>query len=505
MHVQISKLNENFLLVRSDSESLDRSLYDHFTVLSEQAGWRQKKRRKEQAQTGQAKTWDGKIRLLTKAGRLPYGLLGRLQAYLDDAGVTYTKDFETPSRAADFASIRQFLEDETNRIRDLLDFEPYDYQKKLVANAILRTRSLNLSATSSGKSLSTFLLAKFRLQEQDSKTLIIVPRITLVEQLAQDFSDYSGGDMDDQVHMIYGGHDKETDRKIVISTWQSLQDQPRDWFQQFDTLIVDEVHGATASEMKKLIHKCDHIAYRWGLTGTLDGSDHMQDVLVGYFGDIFEAVTTRQMIDRGIASPANVHVLIMDHPDKETTRKTVRAEKDHIKRYRIENDIIESNAFRNAFVARLALSKQAKGENTLILFKSIDHGKLLQGLIPGSDLIYGAIGIRERLAIKTRMKETGGIVLNASYGTFSTGESIPRIHNIIAAGNYKGRIKVLQSIGRGLRLHETKELVRIFDVADDLFDGCTSMAHLKERLMMYREPGIDFPYTIQKVTVPGLA
>lgn len=499
MHVTISKLNENYVMVRTDSESLFRSLVDHFTVVTEQAGWREMKRQKEIRESGKAKSWDGKTRLLTGAGRLPYGLVGRLCAYLKDGGIPYTKDYETPSRASDFVAIKAFIEDETKQFKKNLGFEPYDYQKKTVANGIMRTRSLNLSATSSGKSATIYLFAKFRLMEQEKKTLIIVPRITLVEQLAQDFSDYSGGAIDDHVHMIYGGHEKDTDKKIVISTWQSLQDEPRAWFRQFDTLIVDEVHGATAAEMKKLINKCEHIVYRWGLTGTLSGMECDAMVIEGFFGEPFTAVTTRQMIDRGIATPAEVHIMIMDHPNKETTRSKIKREKSPIRRYQAENEIIESNIFRNAFIAKLALSKQEKGENTLILFKSIDHGKLLQSLVPGSELIYGAIRVKDRLAIKNRMKENGGVTLVASYGTFSTGESIPRIHNIIAAGNYKGRIKVLQSIGRGLRLHDTKEVVKIFDIADDLFEKCSSIEHLKERLLMYREPEIDFPYTIKKI------
>ena len=469
-------------------------MYDLFKVTTKEAHWRQKKVRRDK------KGWDGIQRLMTLSGRLPMGLLPRLYKFLGPS-VTITRDFEDFDRKHDIGDIRDFLREEILLLKKRMGYEPYDYQKKVLANNIIKGRALTLSATSSGKSYMMYLFTKFRLREQSLKTLIIVPTITLADQVGSDFLEFSGNEWDGMIHTIYQGQRKDTNCPIVVSTWQSLQDQDPEWFLQFDTLIVDEVHGMRAPEMVNLVHKCGHIVYRMGLTGTLDGSETHSQQCEAYFGEIFEAINTREMIDRGIATPAEVQILIFDYPDPEANRRFVKQSDDFIKQYQNECSLIDGCAFRNAFIANLAQHKTGRGENTLILFKSVEHGKLLHSLLPGSRLIYGNIKREERLRIKEEMKTTEGLVLVASYGTFSTGESIPRIHNIIAAGNYKGRIKVLQSIGRGLRLHSSKALVRIYDLADNLYEGCMNLKQLKERISMYMAEDIGFPYKITPVNV----
>lgn len=497
MHLNLHKLNENYMLVKTDNENLQRSLYDYFKKPASGAEWRVRKRRK----TG--KGWDGSIRLMTPAGRLPMGLYGKLMDFINVGGVTFSQDFAIDKNTHLILDIKEFCKEEAILLKERMDYEPYDYQFKVLINAILHKRSTTLSATSSGKSYMIYLMSKYRRRMGAQKTLIIVPRITLITQITDDFNDFSGDEWENDVHHIYEGQSHDTDKPIVISTWQSLQNEFLEWFEQFDTLIVDEVHGAKATEMVNLINKCGHIEYRFGLTGTLDGSDTHEWQTIAYFGDVYKAILTKEMIERGIATPAEVHVVIFDHPDKETHKARLRAITDPMKRARAETEFIENCSFRNAFIASLTNAKTKKGENTLILFKSVEHGKHLHSLLSDARIIYGAIKGKERKEIKEWMKKAEGAVLLASYGTFAEGEFVPRIHNIIAAGNYRGRIKVLQSIGRGLRLHFSKKVIKIFDFADDVYDTCTSIKHLKEKLMMYTEPDIDFPYTLKKIKVKG--
>ena len=225
--------------------------------------------------------------------------------------------------------------------------------------------------TASGKSLIIYLLFRQFLDYQDLKGLIVVPTTSLVEQLFSDFIDYSSEtdfNVDQNVHRIYQGKDKHTDKKLTISTWQSIYKMPSEYFEQFDYVIGDEAHLFKATSLVHILTSCINTKYRIGLTGTLDGTKTHKLVLEGLFGPVERVTTTKELIDKGQLADFNIKCLVLKHPD-EVCERMKKAE------YKNELEYLILNEERNKFIKNLAVSLK---ENTLILYQMVDkHGKIL--------------------------------------------------------------------------------------------------------------------------------
>jgi superfamily II DNA or RNA helicase len=249
--------------------------------------------------------------------------------------------------------------------------------------------------------------------------------------------------------------------------------------------------------------KLTETPYRFACTGTLKESKAHKTVIIGHFGSIYKAISTEEMIEKGYASKFKIKAVVLKYPKDE-----LREIKGAV--YHDEIDWIISHQRRNKFICKLATS--LKG-NTLILFQFIEkHGDILyemmksrvevRGLNHGVHYIHGGSDKDDREAIRKIMEENENQIVIASSGTMSTGANIKNLHNLIFASPSKARIKILQSVGRALRLHDSKDVATLYDIADDLRTGKKlnySLQHFGERVKIYGESG--FPYTISSFDI----
>ena len=445
------------------------------------------------------KVWDGKIKLFNRmTGELSAGLYVYLIKFAAER--SYTLDTEesdyglpVPDQLP-LQSLPDLLADAK------LPFQPRDYQYDAIETALKRSRAILLSPTGSGKSFIIYLIAKYWLQSiadgNASKVLVIVPTTSLVEQMHQDFVDYGQDSRD--MHKIYSGKDKDTDRAIVISTWQSIYKLPKKWFEQFGMVLGDECHGFKSKSLSSIMNKATEAKYRYGFTGTLDGTQTHKLVLEGLFGPVYQVTTTKALQDNETLAALDIKVLLLNYSDnirKEFGKQT----------YQDEINFIIGNESRNNFIRNLAVSTTG---NTLVLYQRVDaHGKPLYDLInnkveQGRKVFFvsGDTATSDREAIRRIVEKQSNAIIVASLGTFSTGINIRNLHNIIFASPSKSQIKVLQSIGRGLRQSDNGVTTKLFDVADDLHWGRRNnftLMHSAERVKMYDKE--QFNYEIVKV------
>jgi len=442
--------------------------------------------------------WDGKIRLLNLSTGLIYlGLLSYIEEFCDDR--EYSLDYSNDLDVEDEFSVyhaQKFIET-LNLHAFGKAIKPRDYQIDAFVHAMQRKRTLLLSPTASGKSLIIYMLFRQLLDYQGLKGLIVVPTTQLVEQLFSDFVDYSSEtdfNVNDNVHRIYQGKDKNTEKKLTISTWQSIYKMPKEYFDQFDFVIGDEAHGFKAQSLTTILTSATKTKYRIGLTGTLDGTKTHKLVLEGLFGPVKKVITTKELIDDGSVADLDIKCLVLKHPDDVCEKMNKSSYKDEIK-YLIE---CES---RNKFIKNLAVSLK---KNTLILYYMVDkHGKVLYNMIQNTEnlgnrkvfFVHGGTETEDREEIRRIMEEEDDAIVVASYGTFSTGINIRNLHNVIFAFPYKARIKILQSIGRGLRKGEEKVKAVLYDIADDIrykkYMNHT-LKHFVERVKTYTDEKFNF-------------
>ena len=478
----IKKVNEVYMTIDCDGGSC-WELQDYFTFTVPGMQFMPAVRNK---------FWDGKIRLFNaQTKRIYSGLLHHVQKFCEERD--YNLEIDPAYADAEFsiAEAKQF----TKGLN--LPFEVRDYQLDAFAHAIKKKRALMLSPTASGKSLIIYLLAEYLKR----KTLIIVPTISLVQQMAGDFKSYGyQGDP----HMITAGVEKETDNPIIISTWQSIHKMPKKWFEQFDLVIGDEAHLFKSKSLTSIMTKTVGTEYKFGFTGTLDGTVTHKLVLEGLFGAVEKVITTDELIKKGTLAEFNVKCLELQYPDE--------IKKLHAKdKYQDEVDFLVRNESRNRFLKNLAISLQG---NTLLLYQFVEkHGKPLfleiKNAIDSSVekdrpvfFVSGEVDGDAREEIRALVEQNDNAIIVASFGTFSTGVNIKRLHNIIFSSPSKSRIRVLQSIGRGLRKGDNKESATLFDVADNLQWKSKlnfTLQHFAERIKMYNEE--KFKYKIYKVAL----
>jgi superfamily II DNA or RNA helicase len=347
-----------------------------------------------------------------------------------------------------------------------------------------------------------YLICRWILDKHSNgKILIIVPTTSLVAQMLADFKEYSKSDSwkaDRNIHTVMGGKEKTSTKRIIISTWQSIYNQPVEYFNEFIGMFGDECHLFKAKSLTSIMSKAKNTVYRIGTTGTLDGTQTHKLVIEGLFGPTYHTITTKKLIDQELLSGINIDCLQLQYTPEEiqTTKKMI---------YVDEIRWVVSNPRRNEFIKNLC--NKLTG-NTLVLFNFVElQGKPLHDLIKQNTsksvyFIHGATEVEEREQIRKIMDKGLDAILIASYGTCSTGINIKNIHNIVFASPSKSVIRVLQSIGRGLRNSDLKGQMKLIDIADDLrFKSYTNhgMNHLNERLKIYTNEG--FPYKLISVKI----
>ena len=444
------------------------------------------------------KLWDGKIRLFTLRERtLPAGLYYHLQEFTDKRQYNLLTETSKYGKPDDRTHIKPRVL--TEFLNDLnLPFPLRDYQFQSVGEALVRKRAILLSPTGSGKSYMIYALARFwyamltdgRSFPKGGRVLIIVPTTSLVEQMHSDFIKY--GMPEGGMHRIYSGKDKAVDAAVVISTWQSIYKLPKVWFEQFGCVFGDEVHGFKSKSLMNIMNKCTEAEYRFGTTGTLDGSQTHELVLQGLFGKIYKVTTTKQLQDNDTLAPLTIRRLVLSYGRE--LRKTFGK-----KTYQEEIDFIVGHEKRNKFIRNLALD--LKG-NTLVLFNYVDkHGKPLHNLIREKSkdrkvyFVSGETNTSDREAIRGIVEGMDNAIIVASLGTFSTGINIRNLHNIIFASPSKSQIRVLQSIGRGLRKSDDGRETTLYDISDDISwmkRKNYSLLHSEERENIYQKEQFNY-------------
>lgn len=450
--------------------------------------------------------WDGKIRLYNRKTKQLYtGLVRYLITFAQER--KYSIDFQKGIGLMNNFS----LEESKDYITNLnihsngKPVEARDYQITGLAKSIRYKRMLMLSPTASGKSFIIYAICRYLLQSDCKRGLIIVPTISLVEQLYKDFIDYSNGTWDvvNQVHKIYQGQDKSILKSLTISTWQSIYELGKsDLFPGFDFVIGDEAHTFQASSLKSIMTKLVNAKYRIGTTGTIDNWEVHKLTIEGLFGPISKLTTTKRMIDEKQIADLSIKSLVLKYPPHICS--IIRANK--AQAYQKEVDFLAGHTPRNKFIRNLALS--LKG-NTLLLFQYVEkHGELLYKLIkekagPNRLVFYvhGGTDIEQRESVRSLTEKATDAIIIASYGVYSTGVNIRNLHNIILGFPSKSKIRVLQSIGRGLRLGDNKSSMTLYDISDDLrIDGFVNytLQHFAERVKIYREEKFKVSnYTIE--------
>lgn len=437
------------------------------------------------------KMWDGKIRLFhVMRGTLYLGLLNEVRAFARERN--YNIEFDNPS---DFAE-EEFPDTVAEQFVDGLELPltVRDYQYEAFVHCVRRNRALLLSPTASGKSLIIFMLAAYYISK---KILLIVPNVSLVHQMAADFVSY--GCPENIIHKIYEGQQKDNyEAHITITTWQSIYQLPEKWFKNFGVVIGDEAHQFKAKSLVDIMEKMKSCKYKFGFTGTLDGTNTNKLVLEGLFGSVRQVTTTSDMMQNKNVAQLDIKSIVLNYDDdiKKMFAKAKPQYKDEIK-------YLVRSSPRNKFLINLVSSLR---NNTLLLFNFVEHGKMLYNAIKQANLersvfiVYGKVEGQEREEIRKFTENNENVIIVASYKTFSTGINIPSLENVIFGSPSKSRIRVLQSIGRALRVSDKKQSAKLYDVADDISWGSyknTSIRHFTERVQMYNQEKFDYKiYTI---------
>ena len=476
-NIIIQKKNEIYLKVETEPH-IHQELSEHFTFDVPGAKFMPQYR---------SKYWDGKIRLYSNhTGELYVGLLDKLVAWAKNCEYTVefkdNKFYGSPFEENEMISV----EGVSDYMKSISRHEPRDYQVDAVYDALRYNRKLLISPTASGKSLMIYSIVRYFV-EKEHNILLIVPTTSLVEQMYKDFEDY-GWNAEEYCHKIYSGKEKSTNKNVVITTWQSIYNLPRSFFENFDVVIGDEAHQFKSKSLVGIMTKLDNTKYRFGFTGTLDGSQTHKWVLEGLFGPSYKVTQTQELIEKGYLSKLQIKVLLLKHNEHQFDE------------YEEEIQYLITHDKRNNFIKNLSLD--LKG-NTLILYSRVEtHGQPLYEMINSSAakdrkifFVYGGVDAEEREKVREITEKENDSIIVASYGTFSTGINIKNLHNIIFASPSKSRVRNLQSIGRVLRKGENKNKAVLYDIADDITYKSKknyTLNHLIERIKIYNEEKFNY-------------
>ena len=495
--------------------------------------------------------WDGIVRFYTiknKTVRIPFGFVNFLKDFCNSNSIKYTDvnefDFKEDFNKVEFDEFVYSLN---------LKYEPRDYQMEAAHIALRDNNGLFQLATGAGKSLTQSFISAYLAFKKDMKVLIIVPSVSLVHQFYSDMEEYfentSAFTITDELHKIYAGQEKTINKKITISTWQSLRTNLH-LIEEFDCIIVDEVQGAKNKDgiLTKIMVECaTKVKYKFGFTGTIPRERINKLNLVGNFGKVNKIINARGLIERGFGTPMDIICMFLDWPDD------MRQELPND--YQREVKIVEESPTRNRYIVDLCSKVTKKFGTTLALFSTISHGEELVNLSVGEGrkflpkltkmklerlldefpctktvlvniepsekalkqaykvldsrgidkegffetledngifFVYGKVESLEREEIRKKVESKPNSIIFASYATFSTGINIKSLSNLILCSSTKSYERLIQSLGRTIRTHSSKSKVRIFDLIDDIRSKRRDnklFKHFLERIEMYRDEG----------------
>ena len=476
-NVVISKSNEVFLRINTEPH-IEYELRDHFKFEVEGAKFMPQYRNKY---------WNGEIHLYDIRSKQIYvGLLDKIVQFCKNYGYSYkfedNKYYGTPyeeNEQISYEGVKDYMQ-------SICSHQPRKYQVEGVFGALKHNRKLLISPTASGKSLMIYSLVRYYV-DKGQKILLIVPTTSLVEQMYKDFEDY-GWNVESYCHRIYSGREKSNDAPVTITTWQSVYKLDRSFFEEYNVVIGDEAHLFKSKSLISIMTKLHHAKYRFGFTGTLDGTQTHKWVLEGLFGPSYKVTKTEELMRQGHLSQLDIQCLVLKHPPQ-----TFNVYEDEIQ-YLINHEQ------RNNFIKNLTLD--LKG-NTLVLFQRVEsHGAVLYEKINNNKgenqkvfFIHGGVDTEERELVREITERENDAIIVASYGTFSTGINIKNLHNVIFASPSKSRIRNLQSIGRVLRKGKNKVKATLYDISDDCSTKSRrnyTLNHFIERIKIYNEEKFNY-------------
>ena len=432
--------------------------------------------------------WDGKVSFFGLGGNTYLALVGEILPILEDAGVYVELEDQRTHHNFEFTLIdEKYLSDIQWPKSHPCAGQPIvlrDYQVETINKFLGNPQCIQEIATGAGKTIITAALC--RLVENYGRTLTIVPNKSLVTQTEDDFlaCNLDVG--------VYYGDRKELGRQNTIATWQSLnilEKKSRDdettafleAIENINTVIVDEVHMAKADVLKRMLTgpfaRC---GIRWGLTGTVPKADYEFFGLKCSIGDVANRIAAKELQDKGVLANCNVNILqTQDHPE--------------FKNYQEELKWLTTDDTRMSWIAK-TIGDIASTGNTMILVDRISAGELLEKKIPDSVFISGSTKNVERKEHYDEVSIAQHKVIIATYGVASVGINIPRIFNLVLIEPGKSFVRVIQSIGRGIRKAQDKDHVNIWDITS----SCKfAKRHLGQRKKFYKEA--NYPYNIEKI------
>lgn len=497
--VYIKKLNEVYARVDSDDLDVVKAIYSNFTVESNVNPFVLRN----------MPDWDGKLHLYNGKTRSMYiGLLPDLLAFLKDYNnvkVEYN-DFDFFGCEYDLSA-----QDVNKIINDLdihsggMKIQPREHQLVALLHVLRTSRAVVISPTGSGKSYIIYVLLRF-LHAMQCNILLVVPNLSLIQQMLSDFKDYSSTDNDFTVSKeisICTGGQKISDKNITLANWQAIYKLPQSFFNKYTAVIVDEVHLAQAESLKGIMQKCLNAHYRYGFTGTLQETKTHISIIEGLFGRAVKFTSSKKLMNAGILSPLLIKMVFLQY--SENTKIRMRGVKYH-------DEVIFASTNENKRKFVVALADKVKG-NVLVLVHLIkEHAvPLYKDMKENTQkkvlFISGATKAEDRERIRKIMEQENNCVLIATYGTTATGVNIKNLHHIIFASAFKSKIRVLQSIGRELRTSSNKEKAILWDLVDDLsVKGSRGrmyqnylLTHAQKRLQTYKDEKFDFEIIQKKI------
>jgi superfamily II DNA or RNA helicase len=503
--IEFLQYNESNLKIICPDFGAEQDISEFFTFFADGYKFQPKFR------SGQ---WDGKIRLFNSRSKtLPKGLLKIAIEFCKDREYDFSIDPQlNPNSNIQPQKIIEFIKSipVTSNGKSI---EVRDYQQEAILKSFHTYRNILISPTSSGKSLMLYYKIRYHIDVLNHNVIIVVPTTQLVEQMLSDFEDYSqhnGWDVEGNCQILYAGKEKVFSKKLMISTWQSLNAMGKsapgilnDIVKRAEVVCFDETHRYSASVVLDVMGRFTHTKWRTGTTGTLDDSKLNKLQLIGLIGEPYQVITTKTLMDEGSISPLKIKMLLLTYPD-------------HVKKelkgldYKAEINYLVGNEQRTDFIVNLA---NACTGNTLILFSfvtrhgSVIYEKLLKKAVPGRlvKFVHGGVDVDEREEIRRIVESETNAIIIATSSIFSTGTNIPSIENIIFAMPTKSSVRVRQSIGRGLRLKSGKSHCTLFDISDDLSWKTyrnTTLKHMQDRVVIYDKESFD--YQLIRTQIPGM-
>ena len=476
-NVIIQKSNEVYLKIKAEPH-IEYELRDHFTFEVEGAKFMPQYRNRN---------WNGEIHLYDLRSKKIYvGLLDKIISFCERHEYSYKfvdNDYYGPPFEVNATISKEGVKD---YIKSITSIKAREYQIEGVYDCLKHNRRLLVSPTASGKSLMIYSLVRYYV-DKGMRILLVVPTTSLVEQMYKDFIEY-GWDAKSYCHRIYSGREVTNTNEVTITTWQSVFRLDRSFFVDYDVIIGDEAHLFKSKSLVNIMTKLEHAKYRFGFTGTLDGTQTHKWVLEGLFGPSYKVTKTEELMKQGHLSQLDIQCLVLKHPPKK------------FETYEDELQYLISHEQRNNFITNLALDLNGI---TLILYSRVEtHGAILYEKINNTKhtdrkafFVHGGVDAEQRESIREITENENNAIIVASYGTFSTGINIKRLHNVIFASPSKSRVRNLQSIGRVLRKGKDKIKAILYDIGDDCTYHSTknyTLNHLIERIKIYNEENFNY-------------